>query len=44
MEKMRSKHKRKTTSSLDNISTSCLIDNNHVANDIDFNMVEPVEE
>ena len=41
---MQSKNKRKATSSLDNISTSCVIGNNHVDNDIDFNMVEPVEE
>ena len=41
---MRSKNKRKATSSLDNISTSCVIGINHVANDIDFNMIEPVEE
>ena len=44
IEKMRSKNKRKATSSLDNISTSCVIGNNHVDNDINFNMVEPVEE
>ena len=44
MEKMQSKNKRKATSLLDNISTSCVIGNNHVANDIDFNMVELVEE
>ena len=41
---MQSKNKRKATSSLDNISTSCVIGNNYVANDIDFNMVEPFEE
>ena len=41
---MRSKNKRKGTSSLDNISTSCVLGNNDVANDIDFNMVKPVEE
>ena len=41
---MRSKKKRKATSSLDNISTSCVLGNNHVDNDIDFNMVEPIEE
>ena len=41
---MRSKNKRKATSSLDYISTSCVIGNNHVDNDIDFSMVESVEE
>ena len=41
---MRSKNKRKATSSLDNISTSYVIGNNHLDNDIDFNMVGPVEE
>ena len=41
---MQSKNKRKVTSSLDNISTSCVIGNNHIANDIDFNMVEPGKE
>ena len=35
---------RKATSSSDNISTSCVIGNNHVDNDIDFNMVESIEE
>ena len=44
IKKMRSKNKRKSTSSLDNISTSCKIGNNNVDNDIDFNMVAPVEE
>ena len=34
---------KKATSSLDNISTSCVIGNNHVDNDIDFNIVEPIE-
>ena len=41
---MQSKNKSKVLSSLDNILTSCVIGNNHVANDIDFNMIEPVEE
>ena len=41
---MRCKNKRKLTSSLDNILMSCVIDNNHIDNDIDFNMVEPIEE
>ena len=41
---MQFKNKRKTTSLLDYISTSCVTGNNHVDNDIDFNMVEPVEE
>ena len=41
---MRSKNKRKAITSLDNISTSYVIGNNHVDNDIDFNMVEAVEE
>ena len=36
--------KRKVSSSLVNILTFCVIGNNPVANDIDFNMVEPVEE
>ena len=44
IENMWSKHKRKKTSSLDDISTSCVLGNNHVDNDINFNMVEPVEE
>ena len=44
LEKMRSKTKRKATSSLDIILTSCVIGNKHVANDINANMVEPVEE
>ena len=44
IEKMQSKNKIKATSSLDNISTSCVIGNNHVANDITFNMVALVEE
>ena len=41
---MRSKTKKKATSSLDNISTSCVLGNNQVDNDINFNMVEPIEE
>ena len=41
---MQSKKKREATSSLDNISTSCVINNDHVDNDSNFNMVEPVEE
>ena len=41
---MQSKNKRKATLSLDNISTSYVIGNNHVANDIVFNIVEPGEE
>ena len=41
---MKSKNKRIATSSLDNISTSCEIGNNHVDYDIDFNMVEPVDD
>ena len=44
IEKMRSKNKRKATLSLDNISTSCAIGNNHVDNDINFTIVEPGEE
>ena len=43
IEKMQSENKRKATS-LDDISTSCVIGNNHVDNNIDFNMVEPVDE
>ena len=42
--KMQSKNKRSATSSLDNISTSCVLGNNHLDNDINFNMVEPIEE
>ena len=34
----------KIRSPLDNILTSCVKGNNHVNNDIDFNMVEPIEE
>ena len=41
---MQSKSKRKATSSLDSISSSCVTGNNRVDNDIDFNMVEPIEE
>ena len=41
---MRSKNKRKSNSSFNNVSTSCAILNNHVDNNIDFNMVEPIEE
>ena len=41
---MRSKNKRKGTSSLDNISISCVMVNNHIDNDIDFNIVESIEE
>ena len=37
-EKMQSKNKRKATS-LDNISTSCVLGNSHVDNDIAFNIV-----
>ena len=44
VKKMRSKNKRKVTSSLDKISTSRVTGNNHVANGIDFNMVKSVEE
>ena len=44
IKKMWSKNKRKVNSSLYNISTSCVIGNNHVDNDININMVEPVEE
>ena len=44
IEKMQSKNKRKATSSFDNISTSRVLGNNHADNDIDFNMVEPIEE
>ena len=44
IEKMRSKNKRKETSSLDNISTSSVLGNNHVGNDVNFNMVDPIEE
>ena len=42
--KMRSKNQRKANSSFNNISTSRVINNNHVDNNIDFNMVEPIEE
>ena len=38
------KNKRKPTSSLDDVSTSYVLGNNDVDNDINFNMVEPVEE
>ena len=40
---MRSKNKRKSNSSFNNVSTSCAILNNHVDNNIDFNLVEPNE-
>ena len=43
IEKMRSKNKRKSNSSFNNVSTSCAILNNHVDNNIDFNLVEPNE-
>ena len=41
---MRSKNQRKANSSFNNISTSRVINNNHVDNNIDLNMVEPIEE
>ena len=41
---MQSKNKRKANSLLDNISSSCVIGNNNVDNDTNFNLVEPVEE
>ena len=44
IEKMRSKNKRKSNSSFNNVSTSCVINNNHVDDNIDFNLVEPIEE
>ena len=44
IEKMQSKNDRKATSQLDNILTSYVKGNNNVDNDIDFYMVEPIEE
>ena len=44
IKKMQSKNKIKVTSSLDNILTSCVTGNNHIDNDINFNMVEPIKE
>ena len=42
IEKMQSKKKRNSSSSLDNISTACVIGNIQVDNDIDFKLVEPI--
>ena len=41
---MRLKNKRKSNSSLNNVSTSCAILNDNVDNNINFNLVEPNEE
>ena len=43
IEKTRYKNKSKATSSLDNLSTSCVIGNDYVDNDIYFNMVKPIK-